>query len=243
VGVSGGPALAPASPASAAVDARVVLLVGLLLGVLVWRVGLAGNALYAATAAAVLAATGAGRSGAIRVARSAAPWALVWGGVKLGVDLLSGAPAAVAFGEVVLLTVRLAVLVLVGAALGALVTPRALGLALASVVRPLAPRSAWKVGLALLLMLHLVPRAWDALRSARGALRIRRIGLPWHREIVLVVEAGTRSLAVLTWDQALAVAARRLDRPEAWEDAPPPRLRDWCAGVAIAAAAIAAAAL
>jgi biotin transport system permease protein len=209
--------------------------------VLVWRAGLAGNALYAAAAAAVLAAAGAGRRDAARLVRSAAPFALVWGGVQLAVDLASGVALRPALAEVALLAARLAVLALLGAALGALVTPRALGLALAALARPLAPRAAWKLGLALLLMLHLVPRAWAAFRSARAALRVRRLALPWHRALVLVLEAGTRSLAVLTWDQALAVAAHRLDRAEAWEGDPPPRLRDGCVGAAVAALAIAAA--
>jgi biotin transport system permease protein len=45
----------------------------------------------------------------------------------------------------------------------------------------------------------------------------------------------------MTWDQTLAIAARRLDAPEAWLDAPPLRPLHWAAGAAIAALAVLAA--
>ncbi len=240
MGVSGPPALPAPRPRGErlrALDARVVLLVGLLFGVLVWRAGLPGNAVYGAFFAAVLAAAGARREDAARLLRSAAPFALVWSAVKLAFDLGAGVPRGEALGGVALLCARLVVLVLLGAALGTVVTPRGLGLALASLTRPVLRRSAWKLGLALLLMIHLIPRALAAFRSASAALRVRRLELPRLRAMIVVVEAGTRNLATLTWDQTLAVAARRLDGPEAWAGAPPPRLRDWCAGALVGLAA------
>ena len=246
MGVSVGPA--PTAPQAmgarvGTLDARVVLLLGLLFGVLVWRAGLAGNGVYAAFFAAVLAVAGASRDEALRLLRSAAPFALVWGAVKLATDLAAGAPRGAALWGVALLTARLVVLVLLGAALAAVVTPRALALALTNLTRPILRRSAWKLGLALLLMIDLLPRAFAAFRSARTALRVRRVALPRLRAMVVVVESGTRNLASLTWDQAIAVAARRLDRPEPWEGAPPPALRDWCAGALVGALAVAAARL
>ena len=125
--------------------------------------------------------------------------------------------------------------------MSALLTPRALGLALASLTRPVLRRRAWTVSLALLLMVHFIPRAVAAFSGARAALRVRRIPVPRLRGLVIVLEAGVRNLARMTWDQTLAIAARRLDGPEAWLDAPPPRLLHWTLGAAIAALAVLAA--
>jgi biotin transport system permease protein len=243
VGVSGAAGHAAKGALVRSLDARVVLLLGLLFGVLVWRAGLAGNALYAAFFTAVLVTLGATRAEALRLLRSAAPFALAWGGVKLVSDLAAGVTRAEALWSVALLSARLAVLVILGAALAAAVTPRALGLALTSLTRPVLRRTAWRLGLALLLMIHLVPRTFAAFRDARTALRVRRVALPRLRAIAVVVEAATRNLASLTWDQAVAVAARRLDGPEPWEGSPRLLLRDLCAGALVAALALAAAGL
>ena len=238
------PAPRPARGALGEVDGRVVLLLALIFGALVWRASAAANGLYAGFFAAVLAAAGATPGDARRLARWAGTFAALWGGVKLGLDLLGGAPPAAALATAGLLCVRLAALLLLGAAVSALVTPRALGLALADLTRPVLGRRAWSASLALLLMVHFVPRAWAAFEAARAALRARRVRVSRTRALVLVVESGTRNLARMTWDQTLAVAARRLDRPEAWTGAPPPRPRDWLAGAVVGAlAALAAAAL
>lgn len=235
------PAPRPARGRLGAVDGRVVLLLGLLFGGLVWRAGAAANALYAIFFAAVLAAAGAPLAEARRLARWAGTFAALWAGVKLGLDLLSGTAAAAALATAGLLCLRLAALLLLGAAVSALVTPRALGLALAAVTRPVLGRRAFGVSLALLLMIHFVPRAWAAFEAAGAALRARRIRVSRTRALVLVLESGTRNLARMTWDQTLAVAARRLDGPEAWRDVPPPRPRDWAAGAAVGALAVLAA--
>jgi biotin transport system permease protein len=235
--VTGAPAwLAPRparGPLSAA-DGRVVLLLALLFGVLVWRAGLAANLLYGAFFACVLASAGATARDAARLARWTATFALVWGAVKLAVDLLGDVPAREAAAAVALLCVRLAVLLLLGGAVSALLTPRALGLALAGLAPAALRRRAWTLSLALLLMVHFVPRALAAFEGARAALRVRRIEVPRLRALVIVLEAGARNLARMTWDQALAVAARRLDGPEAWAEAAPLRAAEWGAGCVVA---------
>ena len=233
----------PRLAALRAFDARVALLLALLFGALVWRAGLAGNLAYGALFAAVLVAAGATRADARRLARSAAAFALLWASVKLALDLGAGLPARGALASAALLSVRLGALLLMGAALGALVTPRALGLALASLVRPVLGRRAWTAALAVSLMVHFIPRALAAFEGARRALRVRRVRVSRTRALVLVSRAGARNLAGITWDQTLAIAARRLDGPEAWAAAPPPRPRDWLAGIGVAALAVGAALL
>ena len=244
--MTGAPGWMPPHRASgplARVDGRIVLLLALLFGALVWRAGLAANVLYAALFAAVLASAGATAADALRLARWTAGFALVWGGVKLAVDLAGGGSPREAAGAVALLCVRLAVLLLLGAAVSALLTPRALGLALAGLTRPVLGRRAWSVSLALLLMVHFIPRALAAFEGARAAIRVRRVALPRLRALVLVLEAGARNLARMTWDQTLAVAARRLDAPEAWDERVPLRAGQWGAGCAVAVLAGAAAIL
>lgn len=225
----------------AVADGRVVLLLALLFGVLVWRAGLLANLAYAAFFGAVLAFAGTTTRDAARLARVALGFAAVWGAVKLAVDLVSGVPGREAGAAVALLAVRLVVLLLLGAALSALLTPRALGLALAGLTPPALRRRTWTISLALLLMVHFVPRALAAFEAARSALRVRRVALPRWQALVLVLEAGARNLARMTWDQTLAVAARRLDGPEAWVEALPFRPAQWGAGCAIALLAGAAA--
>jgi biotin transport system permease protein len=225
----------------AAADGRVVLLLALLLGVLVWRAGLVANLAYAAFLAAVLGSAGATARDAARLGRVALGFVAVWGAVKLAVDLASGVPAREAGAAVALLAVRLAVLLLLGAAVSALLTPRALGLALAGLTPPALRRRTWTVSLALLLMVHFVPRALAAFEAARAALRVRRVTLPRWQALVLVLEAGARNLARMTWDQTLAVAARRLDGPEAWVEPLPFRAAQWGAGGVVALLAGAAA--
>jgi biotin transport system permease protein len=246
VGVTGAPfSFAPRRPRGPlrTIDGRVVLLLALLFGVLVWRAGLAPNGVYVAFFAAVLASVGASRRDAGRLARWAVSFALVWGGVKLAIDLTGGVPPRAALGGVALLCVRLVALLMLGAAVSALLTPRALGLALATLTRPVLRQRAWTASLALLLMVHFIPRALAEFRSARAALRVRRVQVPRLRALVIVIESGTRNLARVTWDQTLAVAARRLDGPEAWSAGPPVRPRDWCAGAVVAALASAVAAV
>jgi biotin transport system permease protein len=144
---------------------------------------------------------------------------------------------------VALLVVRLVVLLLLGAVVSALLTPRALGLALAGLTpTPLRGRT-WTVSLALLLMVHFIPRALAAFDGARAALRVRRLALPRWQALVIVLEAGARNLARLTWDQTLAVAARRLDGPEGWVESAPLQAAHWGAGLGVALLAAAAAVL
>jgi biotin transport system permease protein len=224
----------PARGPLAGADGRVVLLLALLFGVLVWRAGLLGNLLYAGFFAAVLASTGATARDAARLARWTLGFAVVWGGVKLAADLVGGVPAREAATGVALLAVRLTVLLLLGAAVSALVTPRGLGVALAGLTPPVLRGRTWSVSLALLLMVHLIPRTLAAFEGARAALRVRRVEVPRLAGLVIVLEAGARNLARLTWDQTLAVAARRLDGPEAWAEAVPFRPVEWGAGLAIA---------
>jgi biotin transport system permease protein len=230
---------APATGALGAVDGRVVLALSLLLGVLVWRGGVAGAAADAVLCGAIVASAGAGPGGALKVTARHAALALVWGAVKLGTALAAGATARAALEGAGALAVRLVALLLMGSAVTALLTPRALGLAAASLARPVLGRRAWVVALALSLMIHSVPRALASFEDARAALRLRRVRVSRLRAALLVVQAGLRRLAVGTWDQSLAIAARRLDRPEAWVASGPPRARDVAVGAVIATAAIA----
>jgi biotin transport system permease protein len=229
----------PRAGALGDVDGRVVLALALLLGLLVWRGGIAGAAADAVLCGVVVAAAGAGWAGALRLSARHAAFALLWGGVKLVAALAAGAGSHAALAGAGALALRLAALLLMGSAVTALLTPRALGLAAASLARPLLGRRAWAAALALSLMIHFIPRALARFEDARAALRLRRVRVSRTRAALLVLQAGTRGLAVGTWDQSLAIAARRLDRPEAWEAGAPPRTRDLAAGAAIAAAAIA----
>ncbi|GEJ59131.1 hypothetical protein [Anaeromyxobacter diazotrophicus] len=223
-------------------DGRLLLALALLLGLLVWRGGPLAAAAEALGFAGALAAAGRGRRAVLRSAAGAAAFALPWGAVRVATALAAGPGAAAALAAGGTLALRLTALLLLGAALTALLPPRALGLAAASLARPVLGRRAWEAALALALMVHFVPRARARFQEARAALRLRRVKVSRPRAALLVLQAGTRNLAVGTWDQTLALAARRLDRPEAWPAGEPLQAREVMVAVAVAGAALALAA-
>ncbi|GAB7079184.1 hypothetical protein JCM14635_08570 [Megalodesulfovibrio paquesii] len=199
-------------------DPRPIALLCLALGILTWQTSLPGAACHLVFFLGLIfyAPRRAGFNAGLL--RSGLGFVVLWSAVKLGLLLWEAdwryAPAMLATaGE---LGLRLAALVSIGVALTALVSPPALCRAAAWALRPVLGRRAWEPALALALMLHFVPLIWETAGRLRLALRCRQLPLSRRRQTLLFLQTLLRALALRTWTQTLAIAARDLDRDEAW---------------------------
>lgn len=118
--------------------------------------------------------------------------------------------------ESALLGVRLTLLIGIGLALALAASPRALGLALVWLLRPVLGARAWQPALGVALMVHFLPMAQGTFTQVSRAADLRG-PLPLRRRAVLLPAAVLRILGQRTWTQTVAVAARGLDHPDAWQ--------------------------
>ena len=143
---------------------------------------------------------------------------LLWTAIKLGLDLLSGAALAGAARDGLVLAVRLSALLMLGLVLSLSTSAHSLGLALVWALRPVIGRErAWRAALSLALMVHFLPLCLSTLDQVSTAFRSRCPGGSLAQRALIVPLAVIRGLGQRTWNQALAVAGRGLDRAEAWE--------------------------
>jgi biotin transport system permease protein len=135
--------------------------------------------------------------------------------------------------ESALLGTRLALLIGIGLALALAASPRALGLALVWLLRPVLGARAWQPALGVALMVHFLPMAQGTFTQISRAANLRG-PLPLRRRAVLLPAAVLRILGQRTWTQTVAVAARGLDRPEAWRPDFPFRPARWAMALLLA---------
>ncbi|MFH1137274.1 MAG: ABC transporter [Pseudomonadota bacterium] len=216
-------------------DPRVKIGLGLLFGLLTWKVGAGGVLAFFLFFGGVLWSLQGGRREHRSTVRRYVLFVVFWAVLKLAVDLLSGVPWAAAAAQAGLLGLRLAAVLFIGLALAFSSSPRSLGLALAWLLRPLLGNKAWQAALALALMIHFMPLVWNAYDAAKKVADYRLPHLPARRRITLALQTAVRSLGRKTWDQTLALAARGLDDPAAWQARFDFRPRDWAVGLVGAA--------
>lgn len=219
-----------APPALRALDPRPVALMCLVFGILTWQTGAVGAACHLAlflgliALAPLLREPGANRdrtriglhgSGLLRLGLM---FVGMWTAVKFAMLLWEAdwiyAPWQLA--EAGLLGLRLAALLAIGVALTVLTSPLSLCRAAAWTLRPLLGKRAWEPALALALMLHCFPLIWGTAGRIRLAMRCRQLSLSRRQQALLFLQTLLRTLASGTWTQTLAIAARDLDRDEAW---------------------------
>lgn len=226
-----------------ALDPRVAILLAGVAGILTWQSGVVGLSIYALALVVLLGILSAPASIEAKVLRSYAVFVAFWLVLKLALDFLRDGIGAAALADAALLGFRLFVLLCVGLILTLLASPRALGLALAWYARPLLGRRAWRVALALSLMVHFLPMAWGVAATARETISRRCPELPWRRRALLLPQTTIRVLSQKTWEQTLAIAARGLDSAPAWSASSRWRAADVGVGVGITAALWALAAI
>lgn len=211
------------------VDARPKILLALLIGLSLWRLPEAALLPLALAGGWLCFSLGGFARGYLGLWKVGLTFVLVWAGLKLGLDALAGASGEAALRAGVALGLRLTVLLFFGLSLAMSASPRRLGIGLAWFLRPILGARSWQVALSLALMIHFLPLTWAAAAGLLQNLARRRPHCPWSLRLRLIPMALMRVMAQTTWDQAKAVAARRLDRPEAWLPDRPVRPCEWLA--------------
>jgi biotin transport system permease protein len=210
-----------------ALDARPKLAFALLVGMVLWQLPLLILFFLTLFGGASCRALG-GFTRANRILwRMGFLFVLVWSGLKCGLDIWAGADLLAGLGAGAELGIRLATLLLLGFTLTLSTSPRRLGLGLAWYLRPVLGSRAWKTALALSLMIHFLPLGLAAVGGLRQGLSMRWPDCPWPTRLRLIPLALLRVLSQTTWTQTLAVAARNLDKPEAWQPERAVRLGEW----------------
>ncbi|WP_157054665.1 hypothetical protein [Salidesulfovibrio brasiliensis] len=141
---------------------------------------------------------------------------LLWSGIKFAFELWDGATISDAGMVAGVVAVRLAALLLLGLVLANGVSTRKVGLALSWALKPFAGKNAWQGALAFAIMLDMIPQTRRTLEQLKQAQQLRRVTLPVFKRLTVVPMALVRIMARSTWTRSVAIASRRLDRPEAW---------------------------
>jgi biotin transport system permease protein len=210
-----------------ALDARPKLAFALLVGMVLWQLPLLILFVLTIFGGASCRALGGFTKSNGALWQMASLFVLVWSVLKCGLDIWAGAELLTGLGAGAELGIRLATLLLLGFTLTLSTSPRRLGLGLAWYLRPVLGSSAWKTALALSLMIHFLPLGLAAVGGLRQGLAMRWPDCPWRARLCLIPLALLRILSQTTWTQTLAVAARNLDKPEAWQPERSIRLGEW----------------
>ncbi|MFW6054330.1 MAG: ABC transporter [Thermodesulfobacteriota bacterium] len=216
-------------------DPRLKALLALWLGIMTWRAGLPGIFCYLAVVlflAHLLSACG--EKVPLRFRILIIP-VLFWMLLKGGLEFVNHQPLwPQIVQETALLGSRLLVLLLLGLILTWATSRTQLGAAVNWFLRPVLGARSWQGGLALSLMIHFIPLTLRTLSQVRQSIRLRCPDMFFGTRIFLWVRTVLRVLSRKTWDQTLAIAARNLDGPEAWQDRSEFRKKEWGAGLVLA---------
>ncbi len=225
----------------AVMDGRVKMGAALALGPLVWRAGPYGTGIFLVAFVFLCAALSARIPSGKAVIRANATFVIFWSALKFGFDVWGGqAPSWALAGDAGLLGAKLLALILLGLSLSAAASARELGMAFAWALRPVLGKKAWTAALSLALMAHSLPLCWSVMARVRRTVVMRCQGMGFLRTATLYPSAGLRAISQKTWSWTLAIAARGLDRPEAWRGEFPRDPMGIFWGAAVVAAGVAA---
>ncbi|MCG8532661.1 MAG: energy-coupling factor transporter transmembrane protein EcfT [Desulfovibrionales bacterium] len=145
-----------------------------------------------------------------------------WAGLKFALactPLLQGISPAygAAALDAAVLGLRLFILIGIGLLLASTTSARQLGLALSWFLRPLLGKRSWEPALSMALMIHFIPLIQKTFSQVLRAMKLRNPQRTRFQRFLLVPQAVLRICAQKTWTQTIAVAARKLDTPTAWE--------------------------
>lgn len=152
----------------------------------------------------------------LKMARGMLLFSLGWSCVFFLLSLTGTTSLEQAAANTGTLALRLLTVATLGLCLASTASPRVLSLALGWYLRPIFGKRVWEAALALGLMIHFLPLALTTLNQSREAIRLRLPNCPIRKKIILVVSVTLRRLTQKSWEQAIAVVSRHLDRPEAW---------------------------
>lgn len=208
-------------------DPRLKIIVAAAIGVLTWHVPVYALAAYAIFILFLGFTNSVHLTLGIRTVAAYAYFILGWTVIKFAMDctpLLSGTTPdyATALTASAILGLRLTILISIGLLLATSSSARQLGLALSWFLRPFMGKRSWEPALSLALMIHFIPLVQRTFSQVIRAMELRNPPRSkWHR-FTLIPQAVLRICAQKTWTQTVAVAARKLDSPDAWVPNFPP---------------------
>lgn len=216
-------------------DPRLKIILAAASGFLAWRSGPAGLLFYLAVLAALATVLRGGRVPLEAALVRGSIFAGFWAAAKFLFAVWEGAGPEAAVAEAGLLGLRLLVLMGVGFALASSASPREMALGVASMLRPLLGKRAWRPALSLALMIHFLPVALALHERTSAAMAARRVERSRWVRFQLRLSSWLGGLSQEASSQAMAVAARGLDREEAWRVPMPVHAGEWLAGLLLLA--------
>ena len=199
-------------------DPRLKLAVALVLGPCLWKISVVFAFLCALVLFAILKPLAASQPVGPKMVRSLVFYVLLWVGIKIVLDSLTGVPLTLAAMAAFDLAVRLSALLLLGLTLALSTSARALGLAVAWAVSPLVGKErAWRLALSLALMIHFLPLCLSTMANVKEMVSRRCPGYGFWQRLLIIPQVVIRNMGQKTWNQTLAVAGRGLEGAEAWE--------------------------
>ena len=202
-------------------DPRLKITVAAAIGILTWHVPVYALAAYAIFILLIGVINSVHLTLGIRTVVAYAYFIIGWTTVKFALDctpLLSGIipDYRAALIASAILGLRLTILISIGLLLATTSSARQLGLALSWFLRPIMGKRSWEPALSLALMIHFIPLVQRTFSQVMRAMELRNPPRSkWHR-FTLIPQAVLRICAQKTWTQTVAVAARKLDSPDAW---------------------------
>lgn len=202
-------------------DPRLKIILAATIGILTWHVPVYALCIYTA----VILILGVGNKVHLtlgsRTITTYLYFILLWAGIKFALDctpIFQGITPdyQAAFLSSGILALRLSILIGIGLLLATTSSARQLGLALSWFMRPILGKRSWEPGLSLALMIHFIPLIQKTFSQVMQAMELRNPPRSKWQRFLLVPQAVLRICAQKTWTQTVAVAARKLDSPDAW---------------------------
>lgn len=199
-------------------DPRLKMAIALVLGPCLWKIHILAVACCVLFLLSVVWPLSMSQPVGGKMIRSLLFFVLFWVGIKAVLDGFTGVPSDMLLLDAVELAGRLTGLLLLGLTLALSTSSRALGLAVAWAVRPfIGQERAWRIALALALMVHFLPTCLTTMTQTRDVVSRRCPGFGFKEKMQVIPQTVIRTLGQKTWNQTLAVASRGLDVPEAWQ--------------------------
>lgn len=207
-------------------DPRVRIVAALVYGVALWHTGWLGVTVCCVAVCFVLFQTSS--SGKWAFIRKALLFSILWAGLKFIFSLFESGEVLISAEHALFFGIRLFTLLGVGLLLALTTSSLEFGRAVSFVLRPFAGRTrAWKCALSLSLMVHFIPMIMASVSDVVKTIRIRCVDVSLFRRMKLAPQILLRGFSQKSWTSAVAIAARRLDNPEAWECSSTLRARDY----------------
>lgn len=205
----------------ASFDPRLKIMLAAAIGILTWHVPVYALCVYAV---GILFLGISNRMHITLGTRTVATYIyfiIAWAGLKFALDctpLFYGTTPDydAALLSAGILGLRLTILIGIGLLLATTSSARQLGLALAWFMRPILGKRSWEPALSLALMIHFIPLIQHTFAQVMQALELRNPPRSTWQRFLLIPQAVLRICAQKTWTQTVAVAARKLDSPDAW---------------------------